>query len=151
MDECLSRLSAASFVSILSVLYLSTVCGRNSPGEGVHSMNVEELKMRLRALLHQQTRAVFLILITTSCTCLLKYLNFYLRSQRNGNSYPELCWNRYYPGQNHYLINAMHGTAEKRCLFLHFIGNFDFEEHKNKRMFVEHALDDRIMNIINRP
>lgn len=36
MDECLSRLSAASFVSILSVLYLSTVCGRNSPGEGVH-------------------------------------------------------------------------------------------------------------------
>ena len=54
MDECLSRLSAASFVSILSVLYLSTVCGRNSPGEGVHSMNVEELKMRLRALLHQR-------------------------------------------------------------------------------------------------
>ena len=54
MDECLSRLSAASFVSILSVLYLSPVCGRNSHVGGVHSMNVEELKMRLRALLHQR-------------------------------------------------------------------------------------------------
>ena len=31
-----------------------------------------------------------------------------------------------------------------------FIGNSDFEGTKNKRTFVEHTLDDRIMNIINR-
>ena len=33
---------------------------------------------------------------------------------------------------------------------LYFIGNSDFEGTKNKRTFVEHTLDDRIMNIINR-
>jgi hypothetical protein len=35
--------------------------------------------------------------------------------------------------------------------FFHFIGTSDFEGTKNKRTFVEHTLDDRIMNIINRP
>ena len=33
---------------------------------------------------------------------------------------------------------------------LYFIGNSDFECTKNKHTFVEHTLDDRIMNIINR-
>jgi predicted amidohydrolase len=42
------------------------------------------------------------------------------------------------------------GKHRKAHLF-DFIGNSDFEGAKNKRTFVEHTLDDRIMNIINRP
>ena len=42
------------------------------------------------------------------------------------------------------------GGGSHRAL-LNFIGNFDFEGHGNKRMFVEHTLDDKIMSIINRP
>ena len=38
-----------------------------------------------------------------------------------------------------------------RPAFACFIGNSDFEGTKNKRMFVEHTLDDKIMSIINRP
>ena len=40
-------------------------------------------------------------------------------------------------------------TVKLRAFFC-FIGNSDFEGTKNKRTFVEHTLDDRIMNIINR-
>ena len=47
-------------------------------------------------------------------------------------------------------ISFLRSVSSETLLFC-FIGNSDFEGTKNERTFAEHTLDDRIMNIINRP